>query len=267
MTESPRYEAIVNSNSLGVAFISRAQDNRVSFLSRHAVRRFDELDLLGRPAASLIGEPARTLADIELFSDDALASADRYPAVVQIQQEGRELELAISPVFDLDDTYLGVMVTFRDRSDDARRAADTAQFQEHIGELVARAGSQGSEAEQVGEQLGQVATSVQENGADIRRLLDQFANLNKQAKLLALNASIEVHRTTNAEAFGIVATEMQELASRMAAVADEVDKAASRINGLSVQVHDASESITDSIGNLVTTQRSMEASFLGRTDL
>ncbi|MEM7324830.1 MAG: methyl-accepting chemotaxis protein [Actinomycetota bacterium] len=263
--ETPAYEAIVNSNALGVAMVSKSSGYRVTFISRHAVRRLTELGLVDGPAESLLGAPADRLVDCPLLRAEALADPSNYPGAVRAETDGRDVELAISPVFDLDDVYLGVMITFRDRTEDARREADALQFQEHIGDLISEAGSKGSDAEDARRQLGSVVDNVEEAGNEISRLLGQLGYLNGQAKLLALNASIEVHRTADAEAFGVVADEMRDLADRMAATVAEVTHAAKQIDNLSTTVHSASEDIGACITGLIDSQRAMETSIRENT--
>ncbi len=258
--EEAPYEAIVNSNALGVAMVSKAAGNRITFVSRHAVHRLVELGLVDGPADWILGAHAKALANSPLLTDDSLSDSANYPAVVRVQIRERELELAISPVFALDDVYLGVMITFRDRTSDARREDEATSFQDHIGGLVAEAGSRGLEAEKAGRQLGDVVDNVEQTSQEIRRLLGQLGYLNGQAKLLALNASIEVHRTDDAEAFGVVADEMRDLADRMATTVAEVQTAATQINGLSATVQTTNENIGACISGLLDSQRVMEES-------
>jgi hypothetical protein len=124
------YEWIVNSNALGVAFVSKEKGFRVAFLSRHAVRRLADRSLLGCSAEELLDEPARSLADVAELSEARLANPGNYPAVARTEVNGRHLELAISSVTGGEDQYLGVMITFKDVTVDVEREDASNRFKD-----------------------------------------------------------------------------------------------------------------------------------------
>lgn len=253
------YDAIVNSNALGVGFLSRDQNFRISFLSRHAVRRLDELNLIGMPAKDLIGRPATAITEHKLFHGTMLSSPKNYPAQVRFEVDDRAMELALSPVFDLQDNYCGVMFTFRDRTQDAQREAEAEQFQHRIEDLVAEARAGGKQATDATDNLSGFVDMVRASEKETAGLLQEIVRLNNETTTLSFNASIEAHRTSEAAAFVVIADEMRDLAKQMAVVADEISKALSGISKSSVQAQDVGGQISDGVTRMINTQQEMEA--------
>ena len=253
------FEWIVNSNALGVAFVSKESGFRVAFLSRHAVRRLADRSLLGFSAEELLDEPARTLADVVELGDSWLADPGNYPAVVRAEINGRHLELAISPVTGDEDQYLGVMVTFKDVTVDIERLEASNRFKDLMADHASNGRSEADQTEAVAAGLSTAVSTVQGHGAQIAQLVEQLTTINNQTRMLSLNASIESVRAGDAgRAFRIIADEVGELALRTQSVTSEVERILKTIDIDSRNAADCTSKVVDSVASLIATQRAMD---------
>lgn len=257
------FEWIVNSNALGVMFVSRDVGFRVAFLSRHAVRRIDSLGLLGTSSGDLLGERVSRLTDHHLFSEGELQRPENYPATFRTEIAGRHIEFAASPVLDGDERYLGVMVTFKEVSEEMAMQAAAPKFEERMSELVRDAGGQADEAEVAIESLSAAVGTVKANGAELAKLLSQIVEINRMTKMLSLNANIEASRAKDSEAFTVIAQEMGNLASSIGEIAREVKATLGIIDADAMAAEASSTTASEGVRAMVEIQRSMEGEVQG----
>ncbi|MEM9133012.1 MAG: methyl-accepting chemotaxis protein [Actinomycetota bacterium] len=252
------FEWIVNSNALGVAFLDAGDDFRISFLSRHAVRRLDDLGLLGRPASSLIGAAATELADSPYFRREKLRQPSNYPAAVRAHLPSATIEFALSPVMSSDDRYLGVMLTFKDVSALVESEEMSSQYRSEMESLVAGAQQCADQAEGATVDLSGAVAKLLENGTKVQSFVTELGMVNSQTKMLSLNASIEAIRAGGASAFVVIAEEMRDLANSVADITDELANLAKAIQGDGAAAASTSELMAGSVSDLVRQQREME---------
>ncbi len=252
-------EWIVNSNALGVAFLSAADDFRVGFLSRHAVRRLADGTLLGKTAEQLLGSPATELADAPQLTMASLRDQANYPTTASTIVGEQHIELAISPVISDEASYLGVMVTFRDVTDQARQQEQSAQFEGAIAGHADRGRQEADRAEQVAESVGTTVSALQGNGAQMAELVGRLQTLNGQTRMLSLNASIEATRAGEAgQAFRVIADEVGQLSQQVGDVTRQVDDILKSMESDSTAAHTSATSIVESVAALISVQRAMD---------
>jgi len=259
MEDDVPYEWIVNSNALGVAFLAREDDFRISFLSRHARQRLADGSLLGTRPDELLGAPARTFADIPELSLSQLHDAANYPTTVVTVVGTRHLEFAISPVTSGDDRYIGAMLTFKDVSSEMERLESANCFKERMGSHVVSARCEADRTEMVAQELSSAVRTVQGNGSDISRLITHLTKLNAQTRMLSLNAAIESARAGEAgQTFRAIADEVGELAERTRAAADEVGSILKMIDEDANHASGFATSLIEHVDALISTQRAMD---------
>jgi vacuolar-type H+-ATPase subunit I/STV1 len=253
------FEWIVNSNALGVAFLARDNNFRVSFLSRHAVRRLADGSLLGKRAQDLIDEPATSLADVAELRLDSLCDPSNYPASATAAIDGRHLELAMSSVTGSDGEYLGVMLTFKDITEAVQHEQDLLQFKDTMQEYALSGQTEADKTEEVAGSLTEAVSTVHGNGAQTAELIEQLSSLNNQTRMLSLNASIEAVRAgTAGSAFRVIADELGQLALRTKEVSGEVGTILNTIEADSGVAFECANTLTENITALIATQRAME---------
>lgn len=260
------FEWIVNSNALGVAFAAKEDNFRISFLSRHAVRRLADGSLLGRTAEELIGQPVTTIAEVAELQLESLKHASNYPAVAKAFVQGRHLELAISAVTSGETEYLGVMLTFKDVTEAVQQEQDFVEFQDSMRAHASSGQTEADKTEKVASGLSDAVSTVHGNGAQIAELIGQLGSLNNQTRMLSLNASIEAVRAGEAgSAFRVIADELGQLALRTKDVANEVEGILNTIEVDSGLAFECATALMENITSLITTQRAMEEEVHSRT--
>lgn len=252
-------EWIVNSNALGVAFLSAADEFRVGFLSRHAVRRLADGTLLGKTAEELLGSAAIELADVPELKMTSLRDQANYPTTASTIVGEQHIELAISPVMSGDQSYLGVMVTFRDVTEQARQHEQSVQFESAIAGHAGRGREEADRAEQVAESVGTTVSALQGNGAQMAELVGRLQTLNGQTRMLSLNASIEATRAGEAgQAFRVIADEVGQLSQQVGEVTAEVHGILRSMDTDSAAASTSVANVVESVAALVAVQRAME---------
>jgi len=252
-------EWIVNSNALGVAFLSAEGGFQVDFLSRHAVRRLADGTLLGKTPEQLLGSPAADLADVPQLQMTSLTNQANYPTTASTIVGDRHIELAISPVMSGENAYLGVMVTFREVTDQVRQRDQSAQFKQAIASHADRGRQEADRAEQVAETVGVTVAALQGNGAQMAELVGKLQALNGQTRMLSLNASIEATRAGEAgQAFRVIADEVGQLSQQVGDVTRQVDDILKSMESDSTAAHTSATSIVESVAALISVQRAMD---------
>jgi len=249
----------VNSNALGVAFLSANDDFRVGFLSRHAVRRLADGTLLGKTAEQLLGSPANDLADVPQLTMTSLRDQSNYPTTASTIVGEQHIELAISPVISGGESYLGVMVTFRDVTEQAHQEEQSAHFENAIAGHADRGRQEADRAEQVAESVGITVSALQGNGAQMSELVGRLETLNGQTRMLSLNASIEATRAGEAgQAFRVIADEVGQLSQQVGDVTKEVHGILRSMDTDSAAASTSVANVVDSVAALIAVQRAME---------
>lgn len=253
------FEWIVNSNALGVAFLPRKDQFRISFLSRHAVRRLADGTLVGQSADELLGQEATTLADVRELQLATLQDPGNYPTTATAEIGERHIEFAISSVMSDGDEYLGAMLTFKDVSELKRLERENAEFQSQVSLHTSDARVEADKTEALAQGLNGAVSTVKGNGREIAELLGHLEGLNGQTRMLSLNASIEASRAGMAgNAFRVIADEVGDLAQRTQNIGGEVRGILDTIDGDSDHAYECAVSLSESVAALVTAQRALD---------
>lgn len=259
-------EWIVNSNALGVAFLSRDRGFRVSFLSRHAVRRLADGTLLGKTPNELLDAEATELADVPELRLASLQDPANYPTTASTVVGDRHLELAISSVTSGEESYLGVMVTFREVTEQVRQGKEAVQFKNAIADHADHGRREADRAEQVASGVGATLEALQGHGAEMAGLVSRLQGLNGQTRMLSLNASIEATRAGEAgQAFRVIADEVGQLSHQVGEVAKQVKGLLNSIAADSAAANQSAADITESVATLIAIQRAMDDEIQQRT--
>lgn len=140
--------------------------------------------------------------------------------------------------------------------DQARRRAGIAQFaqemQTALSGFVATVEALSAGSSRIAERFGCVRTKLDE----VRALIGQVNDINRQTELLALNAAIEAARAGEAgRGFAVVADEVRKLAQRTEKFSTEIGALLGDVNGAIVEAGDV---ISHSAGTDIGSARASE---------
>jgi len=215
-----------------------------------AVTAQDEMGILQRISADVIGKLSRILGNVEESGKQMGQSAFQIATIakgiaeVSRQEESRSAEV-VTATHDLTAIARQVLSHAETAAEKTRQVEQSARdgvgtVQRNITELESATG-------EVNRVSGEV-NNLTEAAAQITHIIDTIRDIAGQTNLLALNAAIEAARAgEQGRGFAVVADEVRKLAERTNLSALEVTEIVGAINGKVSQLREAMTAVVDRV--------------------
>jgi methyl-accepting chemotaxis protein len=240
------------SESEAMAEIAEAYNTMVEQLEttvETALTVADEVDTVSQ-------ETSTTVETIETASENVTSSAEAIATATDEQSD--RFNEALDEITDLSGTIEEIASTTETVAETSRQATKEVETgSDAAADAIEEMGQLKQQSEAVANQVEILNTEIDEIG-EVVTLIDEIA---EQTTVLALNASIEAARAgESGEGFGVVASEIKQLADETAEATQEIDEMITRVRESTVEtveeietmrrsVDESSETINESLGS------------------
>ena len=215
-----------------------------------AVSAQDEMGILQRISADVIGKLSRILGNVEESGKQMGQSAFQIATIakgiaeVSRQEESRSAEV-VTATHDLTAIANEVKSRAEMAAEKTRQVEQSAR--DGVGAVQRNIAELESATSEVNRVSGEV-TNLTEAAAQITHIIDTIRDIAGQTNLLALNAAIEAARAgEQGRGFAVVADEVRKLAERTNQSALEVTEIVGAINGKVSQLREAMTAVVDRV--------------------